>query len=277
MTDNNLEPPPTDFEQFRDMIVARKDSLPKRLAQVGEYAIRNPDDFAFGTAASVSEAIGVQPSTLVRFAKQLGYAGFSDLKDVFRSRIKEQRSSYQDRIRALRVDTEGSAESEILYGFLDAAAGSLAALSRRVEVARFAEAVAILAKADCIYLIARRRAYPLASSMAYTFAKMGLRIVLAGSAPGIDPELIGSATDRDAAIAMSFTPYSSDTVHLARIVAGAGVPLISITDSPFSPIAECARIWFEIAEQDFSGFRSLSASMAFCMALTVAVAEARKQ
>jgi DNA-binding MurR/RpiR family transcriptional regulator len=34
--------------------------------------------------------------------------------------------------------------------------------------------------------------------------------------------------------------------------------------------------WLEVAEADHAGFRLLSASMALCMALTVAVASARE-
>ncbi|TAM95160.1 MAG: RpiR family transcriptional regulator, partial [Rhizobiaceae bacterium] len=59
---------PADFDQLRAMIVARRQSLPKRLAQVAAYTLENPDDVAFGTAASVALSADVQPSTLVRFA-----------------------------------------------------------------------------------------------------------------------------------------------------------------------------------------------------------------
>ncbi|MEO5759837.1 MAG: RpiR family transcriptional regulator, partial [Mesorhizobium sp.] len=37
-----------------------------------------------------------------------------------------------------------------------------------------------------------------------------------------------------------------------------------------------AKVWFEVAEADFAGFRSLSATMALAMALTVAVGEKRR-
>ena len=46
---------------------------PRRLAQVAVYAIESPDNIAFGTVAGVAAEAKVQPSTLVRFAKALGY------------------------------------------------------------------------------------------------------------------------------------------------------------------------------------------------------------
>ena len=48
-----------------------------------------------------------------------------------------------------------------------------------------------------------------------------------------------------------------------------------ITDSAFSPLAEHAQVRFDVVEADFAGFRSLSATMALAMALTVSVAQRR--
>jgi len=96
------------------------------------------------------------------------------------------------------------------------------------------------------------------------------------SPTAIDPEIAAMATARDAAIAVSFTTYSAETVALAKVIAQAGAPLVAITDSSFSPLTEVATEWLEVAETDHAGFRSLSASMALCMALTVAVASARE-
>ncbi len=51
--------------------------------------------------------------------------------------------------------------------------------------------------------------------------------------------------------------------------------VVSITDSIFSPIAPTADTWLEIVEADFEGFRSMAATMALAMTLTVAVASRR--
>jgi DNA-binding MurR/RpiR family transcriptional regulator len=267
---------PRDFDALRGAVAGRRDALPKRLAQVADFALQHPDEIAFGTAASIAEAAGVQPSTLVRFAHQFGFAGFSDLQSIFRERLKNRNVSYHERIVALRGAAGGSPELAILNGFLEAASQSIGKLPQRLDLKRFRAALKLLARADTIYLIARRRSFPLASYMAYGFGKIGIKAQLLGSPVGIDDEVVAYATPKDAAIAISFTPYAPETVRYTRSIAALGVPVIAITDSSFSAIAQHAVHWFEIAEDDFAGFRSLSASMAFCMALTVAVADARK-
>jgi DNA-binding MurR/RpiR family transcriptional regulator len=267
---------PRDFDALRRAVIGRREGLPKRLIQVADYALGHPDEVAFGTAASIAEAAGVQPSTLVRFAHQFGFAGFSDLQSIFRERLKSRNFSYQERIVTLRGAGSGSPELTILSGFLEAASQSISKLPQRLDVRQFRAASNLLARADTIFLIARRRSFPLASYMAYGFGKMGIKAQLLGSPVGIDDEVVAYATPNDAAIAVSFHPYAPETVRQTQAIAALGVPVVAITDSAFSAITSHAKIWFEIAEDDFGGFRSLSASMAFCMALTVAVADARK-
>lgn len=267
---------PRDFQSLRALILDRRQSLPKRLLQVAAYALDNPDDIAFGTASSIAVAADVQPSTLVRFAQHLGYEGFSDIQLVFRDRLRERTSSYEDRLASLRSGTVAEQkEAAILDGFLTAASRSIGELSHTLEANTLSEAVDILSRAGTIFLIAQRRSYPISTYMAYAFGKLKVRSLLIGSPAGIDTETLGMAGAQDAAIAVSFSPYASSTIEHARQLSGQGVPIVAITDSAFSPLAEYAKVWFEVAEADFSGFRSLSATMALAMALTVSVAERR--
>lgn len=267
---------PRDFDALRSHILGRRGEMPKRLAQVAAYALDHPDEVAFGTAASVAVQAGVQPSTLVRFARHLGYDGFSDLQGVFRARLRERTGSYEDRLAAIRAGTaRGSKDQAALAGFLAAAGRSVEALSASLDPARFERAAGLLADAETIYLIARRRSYPVAVYLAYAFGKLGIRYVLTGSAAGLDPEALQLARPGEAAIAVSFSPYAPATIEQAQLLADRGVAVVAITDSAFSPLVGCAAEWLEVAEADFSGFRSLSATMALVMALSVAVAERR--
>ncbi|TAN01807.1 MAG: MurR/RpiR family transcriptional regulator, partial [Rhizobiaceae bacterium] len=204
--------------------------------------------------------------------------GFSGLQRIFRERLKERTSSYEERLAKLNAETRGdSHERAILEGFMSAAGRSIERLSRNIEAGNLERAVAILAEAEVIYLVARRRSYPISAYMAYAFGKLRIRHTLIGSAAGIDPENLDFATRRDAVLAISFSPYASETATHVRNLAGRGVPVVSITDSALSPLAEYTTTWFEVVEADFSGFRSLSATMALAMALTVAIAERRQK
>jgi len=267
---------PQDFESLRNLVIERRNALPKRIAQIAAYALDNPDEIAFGTAASIAASAGVQPSTLIRFAQYLGFDGFTSLQSVFRERLRERTVSYEDRLKALRGG--GPTQSRMIFdGFVESASKSLEAMSRSLDEGLLDRAVDILSKAETIHLLARRRSYPIASYMAYAMGKLKIRNIVVESAAGLDPEIMSFATPRDAVVAISFSPYASATVDHARVLAEQGVPVVAITDSAFSPLAQSAKVWFEIAEADCAGFRSLSATMALAMTLVVAVAEKRSE
>ncbi len=267
---------PRDFDGLRALILGQRESLPKRIAQIAAYALDNPDEIAFGTAASIAVSAGVQPSTLIRFAQHLGFDGFTSLQVVFRERLRERNSSYEERLNTLRADEGAAGNHRILDGFLTASRKSLDVMSRSLDEGTLDRAIALLAGAETLYIVARRRSYPVASYLAYALGKLGVRYQLVESAAGLDPEMIAFATPKDAVLVVSFSPYAPATVEDARGLAERGVPLVAITDSAFSPLANVARLWFEVAEADFGGFRTLSSTMALAMALAVGIGEARR-
>ncbi len=271
-----LEAVPRNFDHLRLVMIERKSTLPKRLAQVAAFCLANPEDIAFGTAASIATAADVQPSTLVRLAQHFGYEGFSDFQSVFRDRLRERTLSYEERLASLEKDREHIEEAELLGGFLNAASQSISRLAASIDPAGFAAAVSMLSSADVIYLVARRRVYPLVAHMAYAFGKLGIRYQMVATPNGVDADLIEFAGPKDAALVASFAPYAPETIKAAERLAARGAGVVAITDSALSPLATSARHWFEVSESDFSGFRSISASMALAMALPVAIAERRR-
>lgn len=268
---------PETFPQLRERLAGGTVKLPKRLKQVASFALAQPDEIALGTVTSVAEKAGVQPSTLIRFAQALGFAGFSDLQALFRERLRNQVSNYDERLLSLRTRNGDASRSAALFdGFCEASTRSISGMHDRIDTRAMDEAIRVLAQAETIYLIAQRRSFPVTSYVSYALGKLGIRNVLIGSALGTDAETVSFATPRDAVLAISFTPYASSTVGYARQAAERGAPLVVITDSPFSPLVADARIWFEVVEADFQGFRSLAASLSLAMTLVVGLAEHRR-
>lgn len=277
-TPPKIAEPPRDFAALKTLIVDKAAEFPRRLTQVAAYALENPDEMAFGTVASIAADADVQPSTLVRFSQTLGYQGFSELQEVFRSRLRERVLNYEERMEQLREHTRASGKAGLIFdGFAEASTKSLSTLREKLDPAQLDLAVDMLAGADTIYLIGLRRSFPISSYMAYAFGKLAVRYVLVDAIGGLAAEDISFATPKDVALAISFTPYASETVALTQKLAGRGVPVVAITDSPFSPLSNLARTWFEVQEANFEGFRSMAATLSLAMTLTVAVAERRSQ
>lgn len=267
---------PKDYQALRTAIAQRADQLPRRLMQVAGYALENPDEIAFGTVASIAASAEVQPSALVRFSRALGYQGFSDLQDVFRSRLRDRVLNYDERLAQMRDHGIATSKSGlVLDGFLGASERSIAKFREKVDHEAIDRAVAILAAADTIYLIGLRRSFPITSYMSYAMGKLGVRNILVDAVAGMGAEQASFVSAGDAALAISFAPYASETVTLTNSAKSRGAQIVSITDSVFSPIASPADVMIEVSEANFEGFRSMATTMAIAMTLCVAVAARR--
>lgn len=267
---------PRDFASLKALIVERAAQLPRRLAQVASYALEFPDEIAFGTVASIAESAEVQPSALVRFSQALGYHGFSDLQDVFRDRLRDRVLNYDERIWHLRQHAGNRSKSTLIFdGFSEAAQTSVHGLREKLDSKILEQAVDMLAKADTIYVVGLHRMFPVAAYMTYAWGKLEVKNVLVEGKGSLGVTPIDFAGKRDCVLAVSFAPYASDTARLTQSAHARQVPVVSITDSVFSPLAPLSKVWLEVQEADFEGFRSLSATLSLAMTLTVAVAERR--
>jgi len=272
--------PPQDFRGLRDLIVRRRSSLPKRLVQVADFAVAQPQEIAFRTVAHIAAAAGVQPSTLVRFAQALGYGGFSDLQAVFRSHARDRWPDYDARLEALRADgahASGDNPAALLADFVRTSVVSLERLHGAIDPEALALAVRALADADSIFLAAARRSAPVTSYLAYAMRRLGIRCDVADWAGGLAPEQVALLRPTDAMLTVSFTPYAQATVDLTTTAFRRGIKVVAITDSPFSPLIQAASVWLEVAEADHLGFRSLAGSFALATTLAVGVARQREQ
>jgi DNA-binding MurR/RpiR family transcriptional regulator len=275
---NVTDASPKDYQALRALIAQRAEDLPRRLMQVAGYALENPDEIAFGTVASIAAKADVQPSALVRFSRALGYQGFTELQDIFRSRLRERVLNYDERLAKMREHGIASSKSGlVLDGFLEAAEQSVGRFREKVDHDAIERAVDLMAKAETLYLIGLRRSFPITSYMSYALGKLGIRNILVDAVAGMGAEQASFITERDAVLSISFTPYASETVTLTNAARARGAAIVSVTDSVFSPIAPSADVLLEIVEANFEGFRSMAVTMALAMTLTVSVAARRAE
>ncbi len=276
MMDDATSQPPEDFDALKRRLIDIEPRLPKRLRQAAAYALDHPEEFALGTASALARSADVQASTLVRFAQTLGFAGFSDLQEVFRSHLRNRWPDYSERLRALQQNARDSGDpTHLLLGFADSAAASIARLREGLHERELERAVGLLARARTIHCLGQRRSFCVAHYLTYALGQLGVPASLIDNVGGLGPEQLARAGADDALIAVSFLPYSPVTLDLARRARRSGAAIVGITDSALSPLAALADVRFEVVESDFGSFRSLSATFCLAMTLAVAVAEQR--
>ena len=261
------------YDELRGAIAQRHPALSGRLQQIAEFVLDHPTEVALGTVAEVAERSGVPPSAIVRFAHALGFGGFTQMQQVFRSRlVAGVAPSYKARLARMRHEEKsilGRKPAAVLGRFVAEAQSALLALSQSAHARELEAATGILAKARDIYLLGLGGSFPVATHLAYVLRKLGRRVVLLDGIGGSIHEQSHPATSEDALVAISFRNYYPDTARLFPELVARRVPAISITDSLLSPIVEGATVVFEIQDMPEPALRTLVAPMCLVQALAI--------
>jgi DNA-binding MurR/RpiR family transcriptional regulator len=263
------------FDELKLQISSEHDKLSKRLRQIAEFAIAEPDQMALETVATIGKRAKVQPSTLIRFAKHFGYDGFSDMQRVFRSRLIDRALTYSQRIREAQADgVTPTLAGEVLAHFVEADHAALQHLRAETPPAALDIAVELMAQAEIVGVVAQRRSFPIAAYLAYGLTHLGRRAHLIDGIGGMGAEQARLLGPRDLLIAISYKPYAPETLETVAAAAERGVKVLAMTDTALSPLPPLAAVSFEVEEASLHGIRSLTASM--CLAVTLVVGLGQK-
>lgn len=204
--------------------------LSPRLKSVAKYIVDNQSDFGLDPIRETARKAGVSTYTLVRMAERMGFASYDEMREPFRHALVSA-TAVVDRpewIDTLREDGElGRVQA-------DAAFNTMAIVERSLEkqssdqMERVAE---MLLGARNVYLTAVRASYALAYYLHYVgrMALPSLQLIPRHMNSAIDE--LNYAGEGDVMIAITFTPYSRETIEACKFAVRKGVRLIMISDS----------------------------------------------
>ncbi len=256
------------MEEFQNRLVEITDGLPKRLRQCADYVARNTDRIAVSTVAELSTAAGVQPSAFMRFCQLMGFSGYSEMQRMFRENYSQRWPDYATRLENLRSSGDET-PSALLAEFVDAGRSSLENLANSIDSDALEQAVAILAKASMIHIIGLSRAFPIATFLAHTFEKMDVPAMLHDRVGNLDHR--HAIQQNDVLIAITFAPYTQETLDLATFASAQGNKIVAITDAINSPLHQLEGTTLTVSEVDVGAFRALTAPLSLAITLAVAV------
>ena len=272
---------PETYDQLEKAIIEQFPSLSKRLQQIASHALDNPSELALETIAAVSQRAGVQPSSLIRFAKVLGFSGYSEMQRVFRRRLTAAMPDYTERVqtRFNGPEVQYPADTKDVNALLDCSfvqadiVGLRSLLQQRQTAELLEQAFELLAQAETVYLVAHRRSFPVACYLSYAMSQLNVRNTLL--VPTALAACFSSRSNHaqpcssDAIIAISTKAYSPDVVQVVRESAQRGVKVVAITDGPLSPLVEHAAVSLAVAQPSVHMFRSLAVQMTLAITLIV--------
>jgi DNA-binding MurR/RpiR family transcriptional regulator len=266
---------PTSAEEFNSALLDRYDDLSKRLQQIARYVLDEPNAVALETLTVIAERCGVQPSAVVRFAQSFGFSGATQMQRLFRDGLISNNAAlgYSERVRKFNESLDDEARNHSLVGeFVRGNLLALQNLEQTVGEGDMSAAVKLIADADTVFVVGFRRAFPVSSYLAYSLQQLGKKVLFIDGVAGLARQQAKTITSRDLLIAVSFKPYSQETVELVEIAVANEAPVLSISDSMVSPISRSAALVLQVIEAEVRSFRSLATSICLAQALVIGFA-----
>lgn len=261
------------FAGLRERIARAYPELSPQLRAIAEFSIQNADTVAVETAQQLAKRIGVPPSSMVRFAQTLGYAGFNELKRDFRDNLVYRMGEIRER-EAISAHPASGAIA-VADALMSEARRDLDKLFKELDRKQFDRAVIELVRADRIHVLAQQTSFALGCIFHATALSLGTPSNMldeAGSFFGRQIELLGL---EDAILAISFAPYQTSVVRGAKLHAARGGTVVAVTDNVLSPLAAIAKVTIETPQRSPIASHPLVIGTCVLQALAIAVNETR--
>jgi len=242
--------------------------------KVVDFFVGRSEQAVFLTSLQVAREVGVSEATVVRTARALGFSGYPEFRQAFRTSFL-QRMSTVTRVR-LSAPARGK-ESEIAAAVLETEFSNLEATRLRLDPKALARAAEMIVNARTVYVVGMRSAYSLAWLLHFSLMLIQARSHLLTLGVGDVPERLEGIDGRDVVVGISFERYATATIHLFHACLEQGARGIALTDKPTSPLAERAEVVLEAQNRLSSFIDSYVAPTALIDVLVTLVAAKRRR
>jgi len=252
------------------VIEAASDKMSKSQKRIAEYITNNIDKAAFMTAVRLARFAEVSESTVVRFAMELGYDGYPEMRRALQDTMRGKLTSVQ----RIKVAKDRLGTSDILTQVLSSDIDQIRQTMEQTDSDDFVRAVDAIVEAKNIYILGLRSSSFLAKFMGFYFDLLFSNSRVISESPDSEVfEQIVRLSEGDLLIAISFPRYSRRTIKTMQYSRSVGAKIIAITDGLASPLTELADISLCARSDMISFLDTLVAPLSLVNALVVAVSE----
>jgi len=246
------------------------ESMSKAQKKIAEYILSNYDKAAFMTAIRLARFAEVSESTVVRFAMELGYDGYPEMRRALQDSMRGKLTSVQ----RIKVAKDRLGSRDILTQVLSSDIEQIRQTMEETDNEDFAKAVDAIVDAKSIYILGLRSSSFLAKFMGFYFDLLFSNSRVISESPDSEVfEQIVRLSEGDVLIAISFPRYSRRTIKTMQYAHSIGATIIAITDGMASPLTELADISLCARSDMISFLDTLVAPLSLVNALVVAVSE----
>ena len=255
-------------------IFAKTASLNGAQKRLGHYLQTDSSALLLSNVSDLAQAVGVSKSTVVRFAKSLGYKGFPH----FRREIqKEMRQKLRAASRMEETFAELGNDENIFARLIKRDIVLLQETLQAASSPDFQKAVEIIWRAQRVFIIGLNASMALAYLLHFRLVRVKKEvhwIFLTGGTSLL--EQLAFMERRDVLIAIDFVNVPREVQTALHHAKKVGAPVLGITDFPSSAIAKAANVCLFAKRGLHTTVNSLTPAFSLVNALAIAVAWTKK-
>jgi DNA-binding MurR/RpiR family transcriptional regulator len=246
------------------------DGLSPSHRRLAERVLADPEGVAFMTVTDLATAVGVNESTVVRFATGQGLAGYPGLVELCRARLREQAQLVGRLTRTTGLDAAAGGDLLDLSATFERA--NVVRTLLGVDRAAWAATVAALAGAPRVHVLGLRKCHAAAYLLGYLLRMVRDDVATLGTGPGTLVEELRRVRAGDCVVGLAIHRYARATVQGFRWAGEQGATTVALTDNRASPLARTADHAFLVETAGVAVLRSMTGFTALVQALANAVA-----
>ena len=242
--------------------------------KIANAILNDYDKAAYMTAAKLGILVGVSESTVVRFANELGFEGYSEFQRAVQELVRTKLTPNQ----RIEVTKQRLGLGDILENVMESDISKIRYTLDRIDRNTFYKAVDAILSAKNIYVMGARSTEPLALVLKYNLSLIldNVKFIQPTSTAEVFEQMFSIGKD-DVLIAFSFPRYSSKMVSAVKYARQNASNVVVFTDSEISPLAEYATCLIT-AQSDMASFMdSLVAPISIINAIIVEITRRREK
>lgn len=237
-------------------------TLTKAQQKIADYFIRNPERVGMCSSMEVAREIGVSDASIIRFARAIGYDGFTDLKNDIYNSLAMQASggssglSLSERYEINRSKYGGKGSRE---DYIKVMRYNQERTFQQNGEELFDRAVSRLISAKHHYIVGFRGCLGMGIQCAWLMRVLLKHVIGISDEGSGGLDLVRDSGPEDCVLFFSLSRYYKSDLRLMEIFHDHGVPVILVTDSVLSPLAEFADVLLLAEVKQMSFFNSTAA------------------
>jgi DNA-binding MurR/RpiR family transcriptional regulator len=207
--------------------------------KVAQYMLKNYNDAAFYTLEELANKVGVSTTTVIRFARSLGYSGYSEMQRHIQQSIREKMGMPERLAKLVSITVR---EKKQLQESFERDINNIRDTLNLIDDDKVQQTIKKIKEAHTVYILGLRSSFGVAHFFSIALGQIRDKVNLVHSLGETLPDQIVGAKDGDVCVVFSFARHAKVAVEAVKWLKKQNVYIISISDKYLFPFADLADI-----------------------------------